>query len=422
VTTIEVTGTWATADTGTITCNGKDLTLTVGSTATIAEVVAAMVAAFNASSKTDAVRSDESRNVGGQEIPEFTEIEATDTSPYITLTARTAGKPFTVSVSESTTGNGALGSPTNSVSATGKHFWDNADNWTTGTIPANTDDIYFDAGDVPCLYNIDQNGLTLGSLNITQNYEGYIGLPDYNEDNGAAVYREYREPYLKISATTVNVGQGAGNGSGRIKWNAGSVNTTLNVFNTGRTLEDGVESLQFVGTGSANVVNVKKGSVAIARQAGETATVATLKVSYNDNPAGDAQVRVGSGTTLTTVYAIAGTTEVFCAFTTARVWGGTLITNGTGAVTTLDIDSGTVHSNSTGTVTTATVGTEGALYMTGDPRARTIGTLNLHKDAIYDDSLGIVTLTNPVVTVQCSLDQTRHKFGMNRTATISAPA
>ena len=44
------------------------------------------------------------------------------------------------------------------VTPTGPHHWDNANNWDTGSIPANSDDIVFENNDVDCLYGLDALG------------------------------------------------------------------------------------------------------------------------------------------------------------------------------------------------------------------------------------------------------------------------
>ena len=124
---------------------------------------------------------------------------------------------------------------------------------------------------------------------------GAIGLPETNA-NG---YLEYRQRYLQIGATTVNVGQSSSQnmaqGSPLINIDAGTVQTALNVYTTGTSATQGLEALQWKGNNAANVVTVQKGSVALAGYGGDSATVATLNVGYVTSPTGDAQVRTGAG-------------------------------------------------------------------------------------------------------------------------------
>ena len=217
VQTIAVSGTWATGDTATITCNKKSVTTTIGAAVTTTDVAAAIAAAINATDATDDVIGTESRNVGGQEIPEFTEIVASSSSSTITFKSTTAGVPFTITRSESTAGDGALGAVTTVTSATGKNWLSNADNYDTASLPADNDTLYIDSGSVSILYALDYfrtNNIDL-TIIVTGNYLGQIGNP---ADNPAG-YREYRTPLyfyyrggsksLKfLPGTTSSTGQG----------------------------------------------------------------------------------------------------------------------------------------------------------------------------------------------------------------------
>jgi len=115
---ITVTGTWATADVAKLTINGNDVSFTVAGTQTIAAVVAGLVAAWNASAATDVAA-----------------ITAADASPAITLTADVAGRPFRVTTSETTAGDGAVGDPSittdcrETVSATVYELCNERDKW-----------------------------------------------------------------------------------------------------------------------------------------------------------------------------------------------------------------------------------------------------------------------------------------------------
>ena len=100
---------WATGDTLTATINGKDLVLTVGAAINVADVVAAVAAAINANAAGENLVGSESRNVGGQEIAEFQEIEALDQSPNIAVRVKTAGKPVTITFAANTAGTGDVG-------------------------------------------------------------------------------------------------------------------------------------------------------------------------------------------------------------------------------------------------------------------------------------------------------------------------
>ncbi|HET6327051.1 MAG TPA: hypothetical protein VFG04_20390, partial [Planctomycetaceae bacterium] len=142
---------------------------------------------------------------------EFKEFVPQSTGNTITLTGVTAGVPFTATTSVTTSGSATFTASV-TVSCTGPNFWDNAANWSTNSVPASGDDVVFNSGNVACLYNLTQTAVTLQSLTLYQGYTGTIGLPLYNNKG----YYEYRATELAVSATTINVGQLTGQGSGRI--------------------------------------------------------------------------------------------------------------------------------------------------------------------------------------------------------------
>ena len=103
VNTVTIAGTWATSDTVTLTINGKDLIVTVAGSSTD-DIAAQVAAAVNAGSATSNLQSTESRNFGGQEIPEFRDVVATSSGSVVSLTSRVKGTPFTQTSSDTATG------------------------------------------------------------------------------------------------------------------------------------------------------------------------------------------------------------------------------------------------------------------------------------------------------------------------------
>jgi len=390
-TTITVANTWAADDTATITINTKDITFTVVSGATaIADVVAGIVAAWNAST-----------------LGECQEITAEDQSPNVLLIHDTPGVPFTVTASENTDGDGTFGSVTNTVEATGPWHFDNPDNWSGNTVPVDNDTIVFDTGNVPLKYALNQSSVSPAAIKVEMGYTGTIGLPLVNNDNAAAPYREYRDTYLKLGdsgdsiANTITIGDGSGTGSGRIKIDTNTAQTTLNVNNTGQAAEDGIPAVLWKGTHASNVANINKGSVGIAIFAGESATVATVNIGYRENQAGDVNLRCGSGVTLTTVTQNGGIVTLDGNVTTTTVTSGELVYQN-GAMTTLNLDRGAVRYRSAGTLTTANVGSGGNLDFRQNPRGRTVTNLLLYEGSEYHDPAGTVTLTNGADFYRCT--------------------
>jgi hypothetical protein len=300
---------------------------------------------------------------------EFKEFVPQSTGSTITLTGVTAGVPFTATTSVTTSGSATFTASV-TVSCTGPNFWDNAANWSTNSVPASGDDVVFNSGNVACLYNLTQTAVTLQSLTLYQGYTGTIGLPLYNNKG----YYEYRATELAVSATTINVGQLTGQGSGRIKLNVGSNACTLNIYSTGQPLEQGYPSLSWRGTSGGNVVNANKGQIGIAFFPGQTASVNNLNVGYVSNVAGDVQLTVGAGATLTTVTQNGGNVTLYGGMTTLLAAAGTCTVYGTGAVSNLTVNqSGSVTWNSTGTIGgNPIVADKGALDFSKDQQAKTV--------------------------------------------------
>ncbi len=350
-------------DTFTATINGKSITVTA-TAATVANVTGLMTTAWNASA-----------------IPEFAEITATDSTTHVTLTADTAGKPFTVTATEAD-GNASdtqTFTQATTTACSGPNFWNVAANWSTGAVPIAADDVWIDSG-ASILYGLSNSGATLASLNIMQSFTGEIGLPYINED-GTIEYTEYRTAYLTLEATVVNIGAGVGTGSGRIKLNLGSVQTTVNVFNSGNTAETGLGSIIIKGTHASNTLNVTKGDVDVAPFAGEAATLLTVNVGYLNNQTGDSDVYLGAGVTLTNA--------------TIKVSGGRLETNSaTSGTATITVSGGTVVLNSGGQLGLAVRGGEVQYNTTGTLGGNPVVSNSGHLD--FSRDLRSKAVTNPI--------------------------
>jgi len=393
-------------ETFTCTINGKDITYTAESGDTVALVVAGLVAVWNAST-----------------IPEFAEITATDSTTTMTLTHDTKGVPFTVTSS-------ASGSATNvqatSTSATGPHHFNDADNWTNGSVPVDGDTIVYDSGNVDCLYGLSQGGVTPAALNITRAYTGKIGLPEINGANPAAPYREYRTDSLTLcdsgdaTNTTITIGEGDGTGSSRIRLDTNTGQVTGTVLSTGQRELVGVPALLIKGTHASNEWNILKGDVGGAYYASETTNIATLRVGWVNNQLGDARVELGEDHgTITTLSQSGGVLIVDGAVTTHSMTDGEC-TYRSGNVTTLNMDGGTVYYKGTGTITTANLGSDASLDFRRDMRGRTVTNCNLYEGCALHDPFGTVTFSNGLDLIRTSPNDVEFDLPQNKTWTATA--
>lgn len=371
-----ITGAGTAGDTITVPVGNKSVVVTVPTAPTVASVAAACSAALAAA-----------------EWQEFTEIEWTDDGvDTVVATANPAGKPFeigTIAVSGTVT-VGAVSTPT---ASSGPNHWDDPTNWSLGAVPVNGDDVDLIDCDVDLSYGLDQTGVTLASLNIHSTYTGKLGLPDQNGD-----YFEYRDTELKIGVTALNVGMGDGAGSPLIKVNGLAVASTVKVFGTSTSGVQGQPAFWWKGTNAANAMVVTRGSVGIAFNFGEVATLASLRVGSRGSET-DSQIYIGAGLTLTTLAVVSGAVQSEVSATTVTVDGGTLTQGGTSvSITTLTIRGGTVNWDATGTVTTTVLGTGSALDLSRDPRTgKTFTNLTVNAGATLLDPNKVGTFTNGIV-------------------------
>lgn len=353
--------------------------------------------------------------------PEFAEIGWTTSGAVVTATANTAGLPFTVTASVSG-GTGTISTAT-AVANSGPNDISLSANWSAG-LPTNGQDVYIDSNMPSLLYNLTAlSAVTLNSLTIAAAFSGQsqIGLPAFNSSG----YEEYRPLYLALPATTVFVGQGSGSGSSLIRLDSGSVATTMLVYATAtNSLESGAEPFRWKGTNAANVMQVTKGVVGVARLSGEVATLATLDVGYTTSVASDSTVTCGAGATIGALTQTGGTLTLYGGFSSIEMENGTCTLlpgpADSDSETTVSIDGGTFYLSSPGTVTTCTIGSNGTLDCSQDARTKTItNKLALYNGATVNDPRGTLALPAGFQTIRCRLADVTLNFGINRTFTVA---
>jgi hypothetical protein len=366
ITTITVAGTWLSTETATLTINGKGVTVTLVGDESTANVATALKDAWNAGSRLDGTgNTDATSNAGGQEFGEFTEATASVSGSVVTIIANTPGVPITITASETST-SGTL-TPATAQTATGKHFWDNAKNWDTGTVPANDDTVVFRDSDVSVKY-----GLPNASLEVTllqyMTYTGEIGLPPTNVTNTAKPYPEYRQRYVRLddAGTGTNIahrfGIGAGNGSPLINVRHTTVKISPVVYNTGTPLPSrlGTHALNLCATTNTSTINIAGGSVDFSSQDGQTSAWAVTTQT-----GGNSRCLTGIHTSSANVHLSGGMLLLGQSGNIASInlGGGTLrMENQTGTIAEMNIRAGLVQYVSTGTITSLSLYTEAATF------------------------------------------------------------
>lgn len=420
VTTIAVSGTWATADTATITCNKKSVTVTLGTPVATTDVAAALAAAINATSATDDLVSNETRNVGGQEIAEFTEISASASGSTLTLTSATPGVPFTVTRSEATVGSGALGAVTQVTAATGRNWLSNADNYEGGSLPVDNDTLYIDTGSVSILYGLDYFRANSVDLNvvISNDWLGQLGLPLQN----VAGYVEYRGRWFQFQGLSKSLafieGTSGSAGQGRCWVDLQDQSPTSVAIARGRGENGARPSIFLAGSNVIATLSIQAGNVSIEPDdAGTNSSKyfrATIWNLGSPEAAAPLNVYIGRNTRLSAASDVGiygGTvvsdapTNVAADFPLTQVFGGTLELRGVGDEGDFKVSSGAtlLVSAQAGGGTMQEVDVSGTIDCRRTQIAKTPVALRLYEGAAYYDPTG--AFGGEVDLVRCSIDE-----------------
>lgn len=262
-------------------------------------------------------------------------------------------------------------------------------NYSTGSIPANGDDLYIQAIPGLALANIaagDLSAVALASFNLNMSYTGTIG--DATAPGG----------YLRVGSAIFNLGIAPADGSAqvgspRVKLDAGSTAGVVNVLNTAsNSLDTGYEPVDMIGT-ALTTINVLAGLFGLAQRApSEVSTVATVNASGGT-------CNLGPGVTWTTANVAGGAN--FSSNSGATMVNvsqtGVATLNGTGLVGTIN-NAGTVNHNiRNGGVGTTTLNAYGTTNFAGAPANVTVTTVNRYQGSVIQRNPANpahVTITN----------------------------
>lgn len=440
---IDVNDVWAAGDTVTLTINTKDLIVTIGDDDTVQNVAAAIVAAWNATDRlTGQITPDATSNFGGQQHGEFAEATARldpDDDTIVLIEGKKAGVPFTLSVTETTAGSG-VATETTLQAATGPWHWDNGDNWTGGSAPANDDVVVFRDNNVPCLYSLPAGSLEV-LLIIYASYTAEIGLRPINTSNAALPYSEYRQTHVALDESgggtslthLIGVGDGPGSSLINIEYNV-TTGLTVNftVFNTGTPQQQGTKALniQLANQDSLGTVTILRGSVQIGSPVGES-KFATLSIANTGGQSADVDCALYNHTANLTVNQNGGTLKMIETAAsspggnrTLAISGGTFIAQDVVSSGTVSItaSNSTVVWNASKTIATLILGTKGVMDLEKDVRACTISTCDLFEGASLLDEFARGTYTAGVDLNRCGIDDVTIRVGNNRRLTLGTAA
>ena len=380
------------------TINGKSYTVTANGTLTTAELATDIQELLDAS--TD---------------PRFAEVTWTVDGSTVTGTAKTAGKPFTVS--KSGTGTYTL---TTTVASSGPNHVDLTENWSLGATPTTGDDVLIDGGP-DLLYGFENVASAVyGSVRVLASFAGRLGLP-YRDESGD--YVQYRGRALLVgTAVPVTIGEGEGSGPTLCNLTIATA-ADVTVLKTGSRASADVPAVNVAGCGSGTV-SVATGDVGIAAD-DDTLSATVTTATANEG----ASLVFGKGSTVTTANIYGASAVGRGTVGTWNLRGGVVDDYGTVSTAVVAYpapDGETIYRRrATGTIATATFrGQPGQVAprfdASLDPRAKTITNGEFTGGAVLYDPDGTVVFSNAQTWDRASLrdSEVGPRFTFTRTISV----
>lgn len=413
ISTVTLGGVWLANDTITLTISDKDLTLTIGATVDIPTILDNLVVMVSGTGTFD---TDYSANALGDSTGEFSELTATeDGATILTLTANTAGTPFTLTSARVTASTGTVADATPTANGS-SNDWNNVDNWDTGVVPVAADDIIFQDNASDVLHGLDQSAAgTMASIRFDASYTGGVGNPRTNAQ-GSISYAEYRETFLKLNSTLVDVGRGEGTGSSRIKYDGLAVASTVTVEGTGSGEFADIPAFLYRGTNAGNLYVLLDGSIGLGFFGADLADGGTITAL-------EATVELKNGT-ITTVNMDGGGEFTTRGNHTTHIQRGSGTSNleGAGGLTTLTIESGLVNDNSSANSVNLSLFSGATLDLTNNPsgsKTYSGASIEFHIGSSVVDLRGISIFTNGFKIPGGTLTDVSLNLGKDRVYTPS---
>jgi hypothetical protein len=351
----EIGGTWLAGDKIQATIDNITVELTVGSgSLTNSLIAAALAEAINGGVFTDATNKVSPPNP--QSLGQFARIVAEASGANVTFTSRTAGEPFTLTLTRTSAGGTVtLGSQT---PATGKNHLNNPDNLSGNAVLANGDVFLIDSTTVDLLYNL-ATGVQLSKLTKMKSATTNVGLPEINKSDTTKPFANYLPKRLSFNnnslTTTYELEVGEGPGSQRQRYDAGAGKSTWVIHGSGQPdpLNPGLPLILLVGTHAQNELHNRNGNAAVGYYPDEATTVAVVR--HGNGEQSQARTVIGQAATATSATININGGEFVSYASLATTSGSVTLEGGTarqlsGNVGTLTINGGAWYQECGGTV------------------------------------------------------------------------
>lgn len=392
--------------------NGATITATMGTAPLTVSVTYTMSATDTTSTAAAALQA----LLTASTQPQFAEAAYSVSGAVITVTAQTAGTPFTLAASAGGGGAMARAAVTANSSPSDVSL---AANWVragVAAIPVNGDDVVLQATSVPLLWNLTAlAAVLLNTFTRWQSYQGQVGLPDTNA-NG---YPEYRPKYLQLDSnvTSLPVVLGypdTGNGPSLERYDMQSFRADFAIQGAGSASQQ--YNIYLLGTHVSNTLRVLNTTVAMAVDPAETSKLASALVDAGGT------IVLGNAVTFSGTLTINnGSAIISSAPATVLVQNGSSLTVIATGLTyaTLTVQNGSsVNWLSNSTITTFSLKANSTFDKSGDPRTMTITTSTVEGDSCQvNDPNSLITWTNPT-TVNNQVTSGWYKTGPGRTWAI----
>ena len=260
--------------------------------------------------------------------------------------------------------------------------WGVAANWSPSGVPIADDDVFLENTNQSVTGTLDQSAVELDSLNIAQSFTGSVGL--------AGTPLQIDSPIVNIG---YNNGPGSPSGSPLINLVLDAVASVITVSNTGNSSDSTKSPVRLLTNSSSTTLEIRKGKVDLAMGTGQVASIGAIVMSWLTNKAGDVDLFIGNGVTLTTIDQQAGDLVISSACITLAFESGTLKTRGSGTIGTLTVSGGIATLDSTGTITTMAID-GGTVDFTKSSVARVVTNLKLNPGGTLKHNPGDMTFTN----------------------------
>ena len=334
---------------------------------------------------------------------------ASQSSGTLTLTATTAGIPFTAAASITGGGSGTFTDFTVTTANSGPNDWGTAENWVGGAVPVAADTVLIPAGTAAILYGLNQSGVELATFEI-RGHGNQIG----KTDNG------YLQIDLPTAAITVTLNKPSGE-----CWidfgttaDAGGLTLCVEQCAAASTATRGNYGMKVRGH---DLVSLSLGGGRLGFNVDLDGSESCSAFSVASNLS-DAYLEIGVGTTdkagavIDSVSITSGEAHSYSAVTNYYCRGGGVAHTYVGAISaTVDAWGATAefHTHGSGTLTAVTLRDGATLDNSADAIAKTVTNCTAYAGTVIKDPFGTITWTNDIQFPD-GVDTLTFDFGRSR--------